>query len=214
MTPVWLGLDIGGANLKAAQDGGPARVCPFPLWKRPEELPGVLAELIAAFPAAERLAVTMTAEPLRLLRDEGRGRAGDPGGGHARLAGGRCLGVGHGRAVCLGGGDPALSAPRGGGELAGAGARGGAARARGVRAVDRHRHDDHGRDPLARRPPRAARPDGHPASAHRRAGLRGRGPDADLCAGHRAGLAGRGRRNDTGKSGLGRRVPRVPSVRV
>ena len=33
-----LGLDIGGANLKAAHTTGAGRLCPFELWKRPAGL--------------------------------------------------------------------------------------------------------------------------------------------------------------------------------
>lgn len=58
----WIALDIGGANIKAAHTGGQARTLPFELWKRPEELPRVLANLAAAFPPADHVAVTMTAE--------------------------------------------------------------------------------------------------------------------------------------------------------
>lgn len=58
----WLALDVGGANIKAAHSSGQARTLPFELWKRPDELGQVLAVLAAAFPAADRLALTMTAE--------------------------------------------------------------------------------------------------------------------------------------------------------
>ena len=58
----FLGLDIGGANLKAAQAGGPAWSIPFELWKRPADLAGALRELLATLPAYQRLAVTMTGE--------------------------------------------------------------------------------------------------------------------------------------------------------
>lgn len=58
----WLGLDIGGANLKAADGRGIARSVPFPLWKNPAGLAGALGDLIAASPAADRFAVTMTGE--------------------------------------------------------------------------------------------------------------------------------------------------------
>ena len=62
MATTILGLDIGGANLKAATADGRAVSVPFPLWKRPEQLPAALAELVARFPDAEELAVTMTGE--------------------------------------------------------------------------------------------------------------------------------------------------------
>jgi (4-(4-[2-(gamma-L-glutamylamino)ethyl]phenoxymethyl)furan-2-yl)methanamine synthase len=57
-----LGLDIGGANLKAATPDKRAVSVPFALWKQPDRLPAALAELVARFPDAEELAVTMTGE--------------------------------------------------------------------------------------------------------------------------------------------------------
>lgn len=59
---MWLGLDIGGANLKAADGQGAARSQPFPLWRRQAELVHALEAMIQEFPAVERLAVTMTGE--------------------------------------------------------------------------------------------------------------------------------------------------------
>jgi probable H4MPT-linked C1 transfer pathway protein len=58
----WLGLDIGGANLKAADGRGWARSVPFPLWRDPAGLADAIARLIESAPAADRLAVTMTGE--------------------------------------------------------------------------------------------------------------------------------------------------------
>jgi len=58
----WLALDVGGANLKAAHSSGPTRSLPFELWKRPGDLSRMLAGLAATLPAAEGLALTMTAE--------------------------------------------------------------------------------------------------------------------------------------------------------
>ena len=58
----WLGLDIGGANLKAYHAQAGARSQPFALWKRPDRLPGELAALLDGFPPAGRFALTMTAE--------------------------------------------------------------------------------------------------------------------------------------------------------
>src|SRR5262245_10659567 len=57
-----LGLDIGGANLKAAHSDGVARLVPFALWKAPERLAEELLGLIASMPASDALAVTMTGE--------------------------------------------------------------------------------------------------------------------------------------------------------
>jgi (4-(4-[2-(gamma-L-glutamylamino)ethyl]phenoxymethyl)furan-2-yl)methanamine synthase len=57
-----LSLDIGGANLKAADGLGFAAWRSFPLWQRPEGLADALADLLAKAPATDRLAVTMTGE--------------------------------------------------------------------------------------------------------------------------------------------------------
>jgi probable H4MPT-linked C1 transfer pathway protein len=62
MSDIVLGLDIGGANLKAATPDRRARSVPFPLWKQPDALPQALAALVAQFPDATELAVTMTGE--------------------------------------------------------------------------------------------------------------------------------------------------------
>ena len=58
----WLGIDVGGANLKAAHGDGPARTSPFAVWKEPQLLSEAIAELTARFPPFDRVAVTMTAE--------------------------------------------------------------------------------------------------------------------------------------------------------
>jgi (4-(4-[2-(gamma-L-glutamylamino)ethyl]phenoxymethyl)furan-2-yl)methanamine synthase len=57
-----LGLDIGGANLKAATSDRRARSVPFALWKHPDRLPAALAELAADFADCDEIAVTMTGE--------------------------------------------------------------------------------------------------------------------------------------------------------
>jgi len=62
MTIQVLGLDIGGANLKAAHTDGSARTMAFPLWREPERLSAELAALCSAMPPYQRLAVTMTGE--------------------------------------------------------------------------------------------------------------------------------------------------------
>ena len=62
MSDIVLGLDIGGANLKAATPDKRAHSVPFPLWKQPDALPQALASLVAQFPDATELAVTMTGE--------------------------------------------------------------------------------------------------------------------------------------------------------
>jgi len=57
-----LGIDIGGANLKAANGQGYAATREFPLWQRPTELAEEITQLLAAAPTAERILVTMTGE--------------------------------------------------------------------------------------------------------------------------------------------------------
>lgn len=57
-----LGLDIGGANLKAAHSNGSAISVAFPLWKQPDRLTAALRQLCAEMPAHDRLSVTMTGE--------------------------------------------------------------------------------------------------------------------------------------------------------
>ncbi len=57
-----VGLDIGGANLKAATNDGDAIDRPFPLWKQPERLSSELRSLLAEFPQPDLVAVTMTGE--------------------------------------------------------------------------------------------------------------------------------------------------------
>jgi probable H4MPT-linked C1 transfer pathway protein len=57
-----LALDIGGANLKAADGNGFACSEPFPLWQKPDELAAAVAELIGRAPPSEKLVVTMTGE--------------------------------------------------------------------------------------------------------------------------------------------------------
>jgi probable H4MPT-linked C1 transfer pathway protein len=57
-----LGLDIGGANLKAATSDGGALSRRFELWKHPEQLPQELAKIAAELPCDGPVAVTMTGE--------------------------------------------------------------------------------------------------------------------------------------------------------
>lgn len=58
----WIGLDVGGANLKAADASGRAAAVDFPLWKQPEKLASALKKLIRDLGGAENIAVTMTGE--------------------------------------------------------------------------------------------------------------------------------------------------------
>jgi probable H4MPT-linked C1 transfer pathway protein len=57
-----LGLDVGGANLKAAHTDGTTRSRPFALWKHPDGLADALRDLIHDLPRFDQLAVTMTGE--------------------------------------------------------------------------------------------------------------------------------------------------------
>ncbi len=58
----WLALDIGGANIKAADGNGYAVSEPFPLWQKPRLLPEILRTVIAGAPPCDHLAATMTGE--------------------------------------------------------------------------------------------------------------------------------------------------------
>jgi uncharacterized hydantoinase/oxoprolinase family protein len=57
-----VGLDIGGANLKAADAEGHAITRPFAVWKNPDRLAAEIDALLAGFPSLDAIAVTMTAE--------------------------------------------------------------------------------------------------------------------------------------------------------
>ena len=60
--PSFLGLDIGGANLKASDGESHAKSCEFPLWQCPERLTAALHDLIQEFTEPSGFAVTMTGE--------------------------------------------------------------------------------------------------------------------------------------------------------
>lgn len=68
-----LGLDIGGANLKAAHSSGQALSLPFALWKAPALLPDTLSRLIRNMPPFDALAVTMTGELCDCFEDRRQG---------------------------------------------------------------------------------------------------------------------------------------------
>lgn len=57
-----IGLDVGGANLKAAHSDGPCRSRPFPIWQRPDDLGKEIMELISDWLPCRAFAITMTAE--------------------------------------------------------------------------------------------------------------------------------------------------------
>lgn len=58
----WVGLDIGGANLKAAHSSGWSNSCIFPMWKQWQTLAVSVAKLLDECPAFSGVAVTMTGE--------------------------------------------------------------------------------------------------------------------------------------------------------
>jgi (4-(4-[2-(gamma-L-glutamylamino)ethyl]phenoxymethyl)furan-2-yl)methanamine synthase len=58
----WIGLDIGGANLKAANGRGWACVQPFELWRNPAGLAAALHEMLQSRPRTRGLVVSMTGE--------------------------------------------------------------------------------------------------------------------------------------------------------
>ncbi|GIW96084.1 MAG: tetrahydromethanopterin-linked C1 transfer pathway [Pirellulaceae bacterium] len=58
----WLGLDVGGANIKVADGQGYAARYSFALWREPELLAGKLRTALAEAPPADRIALTMTGE--------------------------------------------------------------------------------------------------------------------------------------------------------
>jgi (4-(4-[2-(gamma-L-glutamylamino)ethyl]phenoxymethyl)furan-2-yl)methanamine synthase len=57
-----VGLDIGGANIKAAHSDGECRSRSFPLWKTPEKLAVTLSSMIGDWLPCSGIAVTMTGE--------------------------------------------------------------------------------------------------------------------------------------------------------
>lgn len=57
-----LGLDIGGANIKAATDSAESVSIPLEIWRASDRLPEVLASILSRFATVQLLAVTMTAE--------------------------------------------------------------------------------------------------------------------------------------------------------
>ena len=58
----WVGLDIGGANIKIADTAGRASALDFPLWKQPQHLAAALKKLLRDSGGAAKIAVTMTGE--------------------------------------------------------------------------------------------------------------------------------------------------------
>lgn len=71
--PPVLGLDIGGAHLKAATTDDQCASVPFAMWQRPHELAAQLVLLAAQLPACPAWAVTMTGEMADIFADRGVG---------------------------------------------------------------------------------------------------------------------------------------------
>ncbi len=68
-----LGLDIGGANIKAATESATAMSVSFEIWRAPERLTAALLPFVNRFASAELLAVTMTAELADCFATKGEG---------------------------------------------------------------------------------------------------------------------------------------------
>lgn len=62
MSNNYLAIDIGGANIKAADGRGYAESYPFPLWKEPQTLAQQIRSIISEAPSCDHLVVTMTGE--------------------------------------------------------------------------------------------------------------------------------------------------------
>lgn len=58
----WLGVDIGGANVKVADGNGFAESMAFEMWKHSAKLSQQLRAILAQSPSCDHLAVTMTGE--------------------------------------------------------------------------------------------------------------------------------------------------------
>lgn len=70
-----VGLDIGGANLKAS-DGDRVSVSqPFPMWRRVDELTDAVRTVLAQFAACDAVGVTMTGELADCFATKGEGVA-------------------------------------------------------------------------------------------------------------------------------------------
>jgi probable H4MPT-linked C1 transfer pathway protein len=69
----WLGLDIGGAQIKMADGRGFANSVPFAMWKQSEKLAQELRTSIAQGPRCDHLAVTMTGELADCFRSKTEG---------------------------------------------------------------------------------------------------------------------------------------------
>jgi hypothetical protein len=68
-----IGLDIGGANVKAARLDGQSASISFPLWKEPQRLHEVIRRLASDLGGCTRAAITMTGELADCFRDRAAG---------------------------------------------------------------------------------------------------------------------------------------------
>lgn len=66
-------LDVGGANLKAADGQGWAVSVPFELWKRPGDLEAELRRILSSAPEHSAVGLTMTGELADCYRDKAEG---------------------------------------------------------------------------------------------------------------------------------------------
>ena len=57
-----VGLDIGGANIKAADERGQTLSRPFAIWRHPERLTEEVQAILQNYPGCDQIALTMTAE--------------------------------------------------------------------------------------------------------------------------------------------------------
>ncbi len=69
----WLGLDIGGANIKYDDTQGNRGSLVFEIWKQPDEIASTLQRRIADWKDYRRLAVTMTGELADCFTDKQQG---------------------------------------------------------------------------------------------------------------------------------------------
>ncbi|QDS89747.1 Hydantoinase/oxoprolinase [Rosistilla ulvae] len=69
----WIGIDVGGANIKAADTSGWTSAESFALWKYPERLADQLRQLLPTPTAATRYALTMTGELADCFLDRSQG---------------------------------------------------------------------------------------------------------------------------------------------
>ena len=69
----WLGLDIGGANIKIGHGVDYSRNEPFALWREPENLAARLKQLMESAPPSDAIAATMTGELADCFRTKAAG---------------------------------------------------------------------------------------------------------------------------------------------